>query len=323
MSRWSRALALCVSLASINACTPPAAAVDEERLARRIAELLADQGELRALCSRSDEPADAEPTESAEGQPAEAPLDRAQLMAALAANAPVGSLGEPPLSMPAVVLPPELVPQSTGTGDHRRVCIDPSLGVSTGDPAALLAVVVVFDAECPYCRRFLQLIPALRTRYGDALRLQFVQMPMSFHQRAVRAGEALIEANRQRPAGGFDAVLQRLLEATPRDLATDDFVEHFDALGLDSAALRAALEARTHAATLAREAAVGTQSAITGTPTSFINGLVVSGAVSIERMTTVLDTELARARRLQRAGPSRTLAHRLCTADASPNALTH
>ena len=54
------------------------------------------------------------------------------------------------------------------------------------------------------------------------------------------------------------------------------------------------LNARTHRSAVQKDIDEGTRVGVTGTPTFFINGRVISGAQPLESFTRIVDEELAR-----------------------------
>jgi len=174
-------------------------------------------------------------------------------------------------------------------------------GHAIGPADALVTVVVWSDFECPYCAQLAPTLVRLRKEYGDRVRLIHRHLPLVGHPHAQLAAEAAVAAAAQ---GKFwpmcDALFARRGALSRADLEADA-----RAAGLDLAAFRAALDDRRYHDAVAADAASAGTLGITGTPTMFVNGAPVSGAVRWERLQQVVDLQLAAAERLVAAGVER------------------
>lgn len=173
-----------------------------------------------------------------------------------------------------------------------QVPVDPAVDAIRGDgPEVELTAVVWSDLQCPFCSRFAKTLTELSARYPGKLRLVFKHHPLPFHKQAPAAHRAMLAAGRQGKAWAFhDGVFARgaLDEAALREVATQ--------LGLDLArwdkdradpALAAQIDADLRAAQ-----PIG----VDGTPTTFVNGRRVLGAVPLQDLIDVAEQELKRAR---------------------------
>jgi protein-disulfide isomerase len=183
------------------------------------------------------------------------------------------------------------------TDDAARVRIEVEGAMAhLGPDDALVTLVVWSDFQCPFCARLAPTLTALRERYGDDLRIVFRDNPLPFHANAVPAAEAAREALAQRGQRGFWQMHDLLFENHDA-LERADLERYAAAAGLDLARFRRALDAHTHRAAIEADAAVAASVGASGTPTSFINGRLLVGAVPIESFAEIIDDELVRARR--------------------------
>jgi protein-disulfide isomerase len=175
---------------------------------------------------------------------------------------------------------------------------DSLLGLATdapslGHPEAAVTIIEFSDFECPFCKRVEDSIDRLLENRPD-VRLIYMQYPiLSLHPEAMVSAEASIEADRQGKFWEFhDALFDHgppLNRATVLQIAED--------VGLDVDAVRAALDKRTHRARVERDMSIGEGLGITGTPTFFINGYRVVGALPYERFVTIYNLLLRASRR--------------------------
>jgi len=186
-------------------------------------------------------------------------------------------------------------------------------GHSDGPADAPITVVEWSDFECPFCARNAPTMARLRREYAGRVRVVFRHLPLPMHRNAGLAAEAAIAAAAQ---GRFWAMHDRIF-ADPEHLSRAALEAHAGAIGLDLAAFRAALDDRRYRDAVVADAAAGSVLGIDGTPTLFVNGVPVVGAVSWQRLSAVVDAQLAEAERLIAAGVARGDVYSLLLSDAA------
>lgn len=120
--------------------------------------------------------------------------------------------------------------------------LDPPLGPDdhlAGPDDALVTLVHYGDFECPFSKDVHDLVAEIRDTHPDGVRLAFRHFPLRPHPNALAAAIATEAAARQ---GGFWLLHERLY-ANPLQLRPDQLVGHAEAVGLDGAAVREALDA--------------------------------------------------------------------------------
>jgi len=159
-----------------------------------------------------------------------------------------------------------------------------------GNPKAPVTIVVFSDFQCPFCARVEPTIAEAQRDYGDKLRVVWKHQPLPFHPNAMPAAKAAEAAREQ---GKFWPMHDRLF-ASQQELSPDTYDRLAKELGLD---LRRFKEASGATKTLARieedqrlAARVGAQ----GTPTMFVNGEKVEGAVPYATLKAVIDRKLGK-----------------------------
>jgi protein-disulfide isomerase len=161
-------------------------------------------------------------------------------------------------------------------GDHVRGAAD-----------AELVLVMYGDFECPYCAAAQGILHRVEERLGDRLRFVFRHFPLDWiHPHALHAAQAAEAAGAQ---GAFWEMHDALFNARGR-LEDADLVAHAERLGLDAAAVDAALRSGTHTERIERDRETGTASGVTGTPGFFANGTRVEGAFDAGSLVTALTT---------------------------------
>jgi RNA polymerase sigma factor (sigma-70 family) len=160
-------------------------------------------------------------------------------------------------------------------------------GPARGPATAPVTIVVFTDLTCSHCGTALGSLDQLWEEYPGKLRLVVKQLP-------VRPGGPLAaEAALAADAEGKFWELHDLMLAYQDDLSYDKLVALAERVGLDVAAFRAALDQHKYAAAVAADKATAATLDVNATPTFFINGKRVGGAVPVERMRAAIDQALA------------------------------
>jgi len=149
------------------------------------------------------------------------------------------------------------------------------------------------DFQCPFCSRVEPTITQLMQEYGDRVQLVWRNYPLPFHQNAMPAAEAAMEAYAQ----GRDAKFWRmhaLMFQNQQALSRADLERYAEQAGLNMARFRQALDNHTHQAAIqADQQAVQQAGAQIGTPSFFINGRLLQGAQPYEAFKAAVDRALA------------------------------
>lgn len=145
-----------------------------------------------------------------------------------------------------------------------------------GAETPVLTIVEFADFECPACRDISNQLRAAMDTYGDRVRLYFKHFPLPSHPHAQAAAVASLAAHRQNQFWGFhDRVFDnqaRLRGVTdPRPL----FLEWAAELGINENQFARDLDDPALQVQVATDRDEGTRAGIQGTPTLFINGVMV------------------------------------------------
>jgi protein-disulfide isomerase len=155
-----------------------------------------------------------------------------------------------------------------------------------------VTVVEFSDFECPFCGMAQPTLRQLLSAYGDDLRLAYRHFPLPFHPHARPAAVAAECAHAQ---GRFWEMHDRIF-ADPGALDAAGLAASAAAAGVDVAAWQACLASADPAARVDADAAAGRAAGVPGTPTFFVNGRAVVGAVPYATLAAAVDAALAEAR---------------------------
>ncbi|MGO9216924.1 MAG: Na+/H+ antiporter NhaA [Streptosporangiaceae bacterium] len=157
------------------------------------------------------------------------------------------------------------------------VPVDPGRDHIRGPERAPVTVVEYGDFECPYCGLAEQVVRELLSDFGD-VRYVFRHLPLNdVHPHAQLASEGAEAADRQ---GRFWDMHDLLMEHQGA-LTARDLIQYAADLGLNTARFADDLRKHAGAARVAEDVDSADLSAVSGTPTFFINGKRHYGAYDI------------------------------------------
>jgi Na+/H+ antiporter NhaA len=181
-----------------------------------------------------------------------------------------------------------------GTSDQLTdlyIDVDPDRDHFRGPREAPVTVVEYGDFECPYCGQAEPVVRELLRDFGD-IRYVWRHLPLNdVHVNAQLAAEASEAAADQ---GKFWEMHDLLLDHQDR-LRPDDLVAYALELGLGVERFSDALRTHSGAARIAEDVDSADLSAVSGTPTFFINGQRHYGAYDIATLSTAVRAAGARA----------------------------
>lgn len=169
-----------------------------------------------------------------------------------------------------------------------------TLGYDRGKPEAPVVIVEFADFACSACGLFArETLPAVHSEWiatGRA-RIKYIPFILGIFPRAMDAAEAAECAAEQDSFWPMHDMLYDMQRewsgaANPRS----SFVEYARRMALDVASFEACLDADRHDAALLRNTRVAQQLRIRGTPTFFVNGARIQGAVPLAQMRAILET---------------------------------
>ena len=184
------------------------------------------------------------------------------------------------------------------TGQNVKIALEaPRVAVaSTGHPSlgakdAPITMVEFGDFQCPFCRASENSVKEVRAKYGNKLRIVYMDFPLGIHEHAMDA------ANAARCAGEQDKFWQYhdAIFADQSKLAPADLKASAAKLGLDKKKFGACLDKAKYQPQIQQDMAEATKLGVTGTPTFFINGREITGAQPAQKFEDVIDDEIAKA----------------------------
>jgi protein-disulfide isomerase len=163
-------------------------------------------------------------------------------------------------------------------------------GHQIGAADAPVTIVEWSDFACKFCRQEWPVLQHVRRKYGDVIRIAYRHLPL--HRESNLAAEAAVAAAQQ---GKFWAFHDELFTQFGH-LTRTDLEAAAAKVGLDVAAFRAALDDRRYRDVVEADAADGSALGCDGTPTLFVDGHPINGAVDEATLDTIIDAQLGLAR---------------------------
>ncbi|MEA2091707.1 MAG: DsbA family protein [Campylobacterota bacterium] len=162
-----------------------------------------------------------------------------------------------------------------------------------GNPDAKVTIVEYSEFECPYCGRHWPTMKQIKANYGDQVQVVFRHFPLGFHANAKPAAKASECASDQ---GKFWEMYDKLFEAANVQRLGEEglYTTLATELGLDLTVFNNCMAATTHDAGIQADMDSGTDLGVTGTPGTFVNDKLVSGAFPYDYFADIIDEELAK-----------------------------
>ncbi|MFZ2086837.1 MAG: thioredoxin domain-containing protein [Candidatus Sulfotelmatobacter sp.] len=166
---------------------------------------------------------------------------------------------------------------------HVEVANAPRLGPEN----APVQIIEFADYECPYCQKVNEDLNRLREQFGNQVSVVYKDFPLPMHPLAPRAAEAAHCAGAQGKFWEFhDALFQT------KRLQTSDLKQQARTLKLDTARFDQCLDGGEEIAVVKKDAQEGQRLGLQGTPSFFINGHFMSGAIGFMKLRDTVLQEL-------------------------------
>ena len=170
----------------------------------------------------------------------------------------------------------------------------PSAHVEAGDAPRLgsekapVQIIEYADYECPYCQKVSPDLIRLRQEFGDQVSLVYKDFPLPMHAHAARAAEGARCAGAQGKFWEFHDFLFATKKLQESDMKAEARVLKLDATRFDEC-----LDKQEQFEGLKKDAQDAQRLGLTGTPSFFINGRFMSGAIGYAKLRDTVSRELS------------------------------
>lgn len=180
------------------------------------------------------------------------------------------------------------------------VDVDPGHLPALGSEDAKVTVIEFSDFQCPFCKSLFETsLPQLKSEYIDTGKVKFHyrHYPLTaIHPNAMKSAIASECANDQDRFWDYHDKLftsQDEWANLATTAASDKFKEYASGLGLNTGNFNSCLDSDKFKDQVDQDLSDGTAAGVNGTPATFVNGILISGAVPFDQFKTQIDAALA------------------------------
>jgi protein-disulfide isomerase len=173
------------------------------------------------------------------------------------------------------------------TKPKMEVKVDAGSSPSFGPKDAPIQVVEFSDFQCPFCARGADVMHELKKKYGKKMHFAFKQFPLPMHKDARPASEASLCVNEQNTDKFFK--YHDILFKNQDKLDAANLEKYAKEVGADMDKFKECFSSKKFAKAVQDDLDYGEKIGVKSTPTFFVNGQLVSGAVPIEQFAEIIE----------------------------------
>jgi len=178
-----------------------------------------------------------------------------------------------------------------GPDPNRRYTIDIATAPIKGPQSAPVTITEFSEFQCPFCRRVAPTLKRIEEVYAGKVRIAWKNLPLtSIHEHAMAAALAAEAARNQ---GKFWEYHDKLFE-NQEHLEAADLKRYAEELGLDVRRFEADQQDQQKKTLIEADMEQARELKVSSTPSFFINGRYVRGALPFEALSKVIDEELTK-----------------------------
>ncbi len=183
-------------------------------------------------------------------------------------------------------------PTGQATGQPAKVKVSADDDDFLGDVNAPVTIIEFSDYECPFCARFYSdALQQIKEKYVETGKVKFVyrDFPLNFHANAQKAAEAAECAGDQ---GKYFEMHDMLFESGVTG-GVGSFKQYASNMGLNTNEFNECLDSGKYYDEVQKDMRDGSAAGVRGTPATFVNGILVSGAQPFSVFEQIIEAELA------------------------------
>ncbi len=174
-----------------------------------------------------------------------------------------------------------------------RLVLNNAGAPTAGKKDAPVTLVEFSDFQCPFCKTAVPGIKQVEKVYGDRIQIVYRQYPIpSLHPNAFKAAEASLCANDQ---GKFWALHDAMFEDQAK-LSVSDLKATARKLGMDGKKFDNCLDSGRYVEQVQNDQKEAQRIGVNGTPTLFLNGVMVDGGYQFPVLASLIEKELVRVK---------------------------
>jgi protein-disulfide isomerase len=168
----------------------------------------------------------------------------------------------------------------------------PNKGASKGPDTAPVTIVEFSDFECPYCRRFADVLEQTLPTNKDQVRIVFHHFPLSIHPWARTAAQGAACAQLQNSEGFWaihDQLFKHQEELTPTNIRNKLMEYAQSSKSLDTKLFQTCVENDMSLGLVFRDMNLASANGVQATPTLFINGHRFTGVRDAKQLLQLIE----------------------------------
>lgn len=191
-------------------------------------------------------------------------------------------------------------PSQANAGSGSEVTAGKKVKVEIGDSpkkgseSAKVVLVEFTDYQCPFCSRYYeQTYKNLIKDYVETGKVLIVikDFPLNFHDQAQKAAESAHCAREQLGDDGYFKMHDKLFE-NQASLSVENEKKWAREIGLDGEKFDSCLDGGKYSEVVNKDVSYGSSLGVSGTPSFFVNGIPLSGALPYQSFKQLIDKEL-------------------------------
>jgi protein-disulfide isomerase len=194
--------------------------------------------------------------------------------------------------------PPDQPSQAQAQPPPQAREVEPGDGPSRGGTHPKVTIVEWSDFQCPFCSKALPTLKQIEDTYKDDVRFVWRNEPLPMHPNALPAAKAAMAAAKQ----GKFWQMHDLMFANQSELSDAKYEEWAKKLRLDVARWKKDKDSPQIASAIEKDQSYGQKVSADGTPTFFINGKVIAGALPFESFKPIIDEQIEKAKEALKRG---------------------
>lgn len=160
-----------------------------------------------------------------------------------------------------------------------------------GNNKAKVTLVEYSDFQCPYCAKGSKIMHELKKKYGDKVQVAFKNFPLPFHKQAKGAALAGLCANEQ--GKNYFWKLHDYMFDNQGKLDSNNLKKIAGSFqGFDGGKFNDCVDKNKYMAKIESDIQEGQSLGVKSTPTFFLNGKIINGALPVEEFSKMIDDEL-------------------------------
>ncbi|MBU1039442.1 DsbA family protein [Patescibacteria group bacterium] len=161
-----------------------------------------------------------------------------------------------------------------------------------GSKDAPIVMIEYSDLECPFCQKFHDSMKKIMADYPGQIAWIYRHFPLSFHANAQKEAEGAECVGKLGGADKYWQFIDKIFErttATGTGFALDKLPALAKEVGVNEAKFKTCLDSGEMAQKVQTDLQEGSAYGVGGTPTTFVNGQPLEGALPYEQVKSVVD----------------------------------